>query len=49
MHYFNRATLERFLSLARQQWPVDFNASPSIVLTREGLPIKTRVLVLPGM
>jgi L-ascorbate metabolism protein UlaG (beta-lactamase superfamily) len=48
MHYFNRATLERFLDLARRQWPVDFNPSPSVVLTREALPVKTRVLVLPG-
>jgi L-ascorbate metabolism protein UlaG (beta-lactamase superfamily) len=48
MHYFNRSTLERFLGLAREQWPVDFNSSASIVLARDTLPVRTRVLVLPG-
>jgi hypothetical protein len=48
MHYFNRGTLERFLALAREDWPVDFNSSASIVLTRESLPVRGRIMVLSG-
>jgi L-ascorbate metabolism protein UlaG (beta-lactamase superfamily) len=47
MHYFNSATLERFLSAARARYPVEFSKAPSIVLSRETLPRAAKVLVLP--
>jgi L-ascorbate metabolism protein UlaG (beta-lactamase superfamily) len=48
MHYFSAFTLERFLDRARQDWQVETNETPSIVLAREHLPKIPRVLVLPG-
>ena len=48
MHYFGRPTLERFLSMARESWPVEFSDSPTIVLSRASLPVQPKVLVLPG-
>jgi hypothetical protein len=48
MHYFNSATLERFLAAARARYPVEFSKTPSIVLSRETLPRAAKVLVLPG-
>lgn len=48
MHYFGPSTLNRFLGLAREHWPVEFAANPSLVLNRAGLSVKTKVLVLPG-
>ncbi len=48
MHYFNRATLDRFLRLARQLYEVEFSQTASVILTRETLPVRPKVLVLPG-
>ena len=48
MHYFNSATLERFLGAARARYPVEFSDTPSIVLSRETLPRAAKILVLPG-
>jgi L-ascorbate metabolism protein UlaG (beta-lactamase superfamily) len=48
MHYFNRSTLDRFVSLARQHYEVEFSRSASITLSRERLPNRPKVLVLPG-
>ena len=48
MHFFGRTTLDRFLSLARETWPVEFSDGASIVLSRATLPVQTKVLVLPG-
>jgi L-ascorbate metabolism protein UlaG (beta-lactamase superfamily) len=48
MHYFSAFTLERFLARARQDWEVEMNATPSIVLSRANLPKTPKVLVLPG-
>jgi L-ascorbate metabolism protein UlaG (beta-lactamase superfamily) len=48
MHYFGQATLDRFLDRIRQHWPVAFNASASIVVSRATLPRSPRMLVLPG-
>jgi L-ascorbate metabolism protein UlaG (beta-lactamase superfamily) len=47
MHYFNPATLERFLAAARARYPVEFSKTSSIVLSRETLPRAAKVLVLP--
>ena len=48
MHSFGPSTLNRFLALAREHWPVEYANTPSLVLTRAALPLKTKVLVLPG-
>lgn len=48
MHFFSQSTLNRFLDLAREQYPVEISPTPSIVLSRPMLPIRTKVLVLPG-
>jgi L-ascorbate metabolism protein UlaG (beta-lactamase superfamily) len=48
MHFFSRYTLERFLSRAKQQWDVDIAELPSLVVSKESLPAKPKVLVLPG-
>jgi L-ascorbate metabolism protein UlaG (beta-lactamase superfamily) len=48
MHYFSALTLERFLDRARQDWEVEMNATPSVVLSRAKLPKDPKVLVLPG-
>jgi hypothetical protein len=48
MHYFNSATLERFLGAARARYPVEFSSTPSIVVSRETLPRAAKIVVLPG-
>jgi L-ascorbate metabolism protein UlaG (beta-lactamase superfamily) len=48
MHFFGRATLDRFLALARETWPVEVSPAPSIILSRATLPVQPKVLVLPG-
>jgi len=48
MHIFSDATLERFLALARETYPVEFSSSAHIVLSRETLPSSPKILVLPG-
>jgi L-ascorbate metabolism protein UlaG (beta-lactamase superfamily) len=48
MHYFSAFTLERFLDRAKQNWEVESNETPSIVLSRANLPKDPKVLVLPG-
>ena len=48
MHYFSAFTLERFLDRAKQNWEVESNETPSIVLSRANVPKDPKVLVLPG-
>jgi len=48
MHFFSQSTLRRFLDMAREHYPVEISQTPSIVLSRQMLPIRTKVLVLPG-
>lgn len=48
MHYFNSSTLERFLSAAREHYPVEFSDTASLTLSRATLPRHPKVLVLPG-
>jgi L-ascorbate metabolism protein UlaG (beta-lactamase superfamily) len=48
MHFFSSYTLDRFLARAREQWEVQWNEVPSIVLSKHNLPPQPRVLVLPG-
>ena len=48
MHILSNSTLERFLSLAHETYPVEFSGTPHIVLSRETLPSSPKILVLPG-
>lgn len=48
MHYFGRATLERFLDTLGKHYEVVRSDTPTVTLSRETLPKKPTVLVLPG-
>jgi len=48
MHFFGRATLERFLDRAAQQWPVERSEIPTFVVSKTTLPTSPKVLVLTG-
>jgi L-ascorbate metabolism protein UlaG (beta-lactamase superfamily) len=48
MHFFSQFTLDRFLTRARQLWPVERAEIPSLVLSKATLPESPKVLVLPG-
>src|SRR5262247_1401546 len=46
MHFFSAYTLNRFLSRAKEQWDVEYNATPSLVLSKTTLPTSPKVVVL---
>ena len=48
MHAFSGATLQRFLDQASARYPVLRSQTADIVLSRERLPPRTTVMVLPG-
>ena len=48
MHYFNPSTLQRFLTAARDRYPVEFSDDASIKVSRASLPRQPKILVLPG-
>lgn len=48
MHYFSAYTLDRFLARVRQEWEVEIAEVPSVVISKTSLPIKPKVMVLPG-
>lgn len=49
MHYFNQSTLDRFLDrFSSSQYEIRREASPTLVVSRETLPFKPTVIVLPG-
>jgi L-ascorbate metabolism protein UlaG (beta-lactamase superfamily) len=48
MHYFSPFTLDRFLEQVRAGWEVEVADIPSLVLSKATLPVKPKVLVLPG-
>ena len=48
MHYFSPYTLGRFLDAVKDEFEVQTNADPTIVVSRQTLPKKPQVLVLPG-
>ncbi|MFM9941716.1 MAG: MBL fold metallo-hydrolase [Hyphomicrobiaceae bacterium] len=48
MHYFSEYTLARFLDAVKGDFEIREQAVPSIVVTRQSLPKKPQVLVLPG-
>jgi len=48
MHYFSETTLERFLAPIRATHTVALNETGSILVSRESLPKKPTILILPG-
>ena len=48
MHFFGPSTLNRFLGLAWEHFPVEFSNTTTISLSRATLPKSPKVLVLPG-
>jgi len=48
MHYFSTYGLARFLERVGGKFPVDYNETPSIVVSRAMLPAAPKFLVLPG-
>jgi L-ascorbate metabolism protein UlaG (beta-lactamase superfamily) len=48
MHFFGSATLERFLRLAGERFELERRDKPKLVVVKDELPVKTRVIVLPG-
>ena len=48
MHFFGSDSLDRFLRLAARRFDVERLTSPTLVIDKQDLPIKTRVIVLPG-
>ena len=48
MHFFSTYTLERFLARMRQSYPITYNETPSLVVSKTTLPASPTVVVLPG-
>ncbi len=48
MHSFSAYTLDRFLSRMGQDYRVDHNETPSLVVSKTTLPASPTVVVLPG-
>jgi L-ascorbate metabolism protein UlaG (beta-lactamase superfamily) len=49
MHYFSTYTLRRFLDvLGEKSYEVEMSDMPSVVVSKTTLPVKPKVLVLPG-
>jgi L-ascorbate metabolism protein UlaG (beta-lactamase superfamily) len=48
MHFFGTMTLERFLTRAAVDWPVERRTEPVITVSRASLPPTPTVIVLPG-
>jgi L-ascorbate metabolism protein UlaG (beta-lactamase superfamily) len=48
MHVFSAYTLNRFLARAKEQWDVEHNDTPSLLVSKTTLPAAPKVLVLPG-
>lgn len=48
MHYFSVFTLNRFLDRMREKFDVEFSDTPSVVISKTTLPVKPKILVLPG-
>ena len=48
MHYFSEWGLDRFLSRLGKEYEIARSATPTVTLSRETLPAKPTVLVLPG-
>lgn len=47
MHYFGEPTLRRFLDAAQPEFEIQRSATPAVVLSKESLPSRPTVFVLP--
>ncbi len=48
MHFFGQHTLDRFIRLGSERYVIDRRDTPSAVFSRESLPEKPTMVVLPG-
>lgn len=48
MHFFGGSSLERFLGRVGETWPVERRDQPAITLSKNGLPARPTLVVLPG-
>jgi len=48
MHYFSGYSLDRFLTRMRQEWEIEVLEIPSTVISKTTLPVKPKILVMPG-
>lgn len=48
MHFFGSYTLDRFLRLAAERFDIERRERPELVVVKDQLPTKTKVIVLPG-
>lgn len=48
MHYFSSFTLNRFLNRMQQDFAIEKSVIPTVVISKTTLPVKPKVLVLPG-
>jgi L-ascorbate metabolism protein UlaG (beta-lactamase superfamily) len=48
MHFFGSSTLDRFLRLAAERFDIERRETPELVVVKDELPVKTKVIVLPG-
>ncbi len=48
MHYFSGYSLDRFLARMRQEWEIEVLEIPSTVISKTTLPVKPKILVMPG-
>jgi L-ascorbate metabolism protein UlaG (beta-lactamase superfamily) len=48
MHFFSPYTLDRFLARMRQDYAIENNETPSLVVSKTTLPATPTVMVLPG-
>jgi hypothetical protein len=48
MHYFGPSTLDRFLALAGDTFPIERRETANLVVSKETLPEKPTIIVLPG-
>jgi L-ascorbate metabolism protein UlaG (beta-lactamase superfamily) len=48
MHYFGQSTLERFLSIASEEFTIERSESPTLIVSRDTLPRRPTIRVLPG-
>src|SRR5262249_13190848 len=48
MHFFSTYTLDRFLARMRQEYRVEYNETPVLVVSKTTLPATPTVVVLPG-
>lgn len=48
MHYFSGYSLDRFLARMKQEWDVEVLEIPSAVVSKTTLPVKPKILVMPG-